>query len=374
RLYGPLGEIVQETRAIPIQGGQVQTYTTKFQFDTWNRIHQITYPDQPNGEVVGYFYDSGGLVNRVHGNDDQLEVDYAARIDYDKFGQRLLIDTGNGTRTTYAYHEQTRRLTNVTATLAMGYTFNNFAFTYDPVGNLTQLRNNAQFPGSFTGGNLGNAIGGPWAKTFSYDDLYRLTASTGTHSVTPTQTYTYNFSQTYDSIHNITHKTQTAMQGPAVNPQTTYDFAYSYPAPGSARPHAPTAIGPFTITSDADGNHIQTLGTGTSDQSQYLYDEENRLSCANKGPQTPSPSCNAQGQTEFIYDHSGMRKIKIAASPTIYANQYFTDFGGGAGNQFKHIFIGPERILTKKSRVAPDRQHWYYHPHHLRSTAMVTNE
>src|SRR5262249_49847893 len=81
RLYGPSGEVVQETRAIPIQGGQVQTYTTKFQFDTWNRIHQITYPDQPNGEVVGYFYDSGGLVNRVHGNDDQLEVDYAARID-----------------------------------------------------------------------------------------------------------------------------------------------------------------------------------------------------------------------------------------------------------------------------------------------------
>ena len=53
----------------------------------------------------------------------------------------------------------------------------------------------------------------------------------------------------------------------------------------------------------------------------------------------------------------------------------YTDFGGGtAGNQFKHIFIGGERILTKKSRIAPDREHWYYHPDHLGSTAMVTNE
>jgi hypothetical protein len=93
------------------------------------------------------------------------------------------------------------------------------------------------------------------------------------------------------------------------------------------------------------------------------------------GPQTPSPSCSSQGATQFIYDHAGVRKVKAAASPTIYPNQYYTDFGGGtAGNQFKHIFIGSERILTKKARIAPDRQHWYYHPDHLGSTAMVTNE
>ena len=72
--------------------------------------------------------------------------------------------------------------------------------------------------------------------------------------------------------------------------RTSCDVAYSYPAPGTARPHAPTAIGAFTITNDADGNQVNTLGTGTSDQSEYLY--ENGLSCANKGPQAPSPSCN----------------------------------------------------------------------------------
>jgi hypothetical protein len=287
----------------------------QYQFDTWNRIHQMVYPDQPNGEAVKYFYDSGGLVNGVTGNDDQLETAYAARIDYDKFGQRLLLDTGNGTRTTYAYRPDNRRLASVKATLAMGYTFNDFAFTYDPVGNLTQLQNNAQFPGSFTGGNLGNDIGGPWSKTFAYDDLYRLLSSTGCHDITasgclnptPTGTFTYSLSQSYDSIHNITHKTQTAMQNTAVNPQITYDFAYSYPAPGFAHPHGPTAIGGNTITNDADGNQVNTLNTGTSDQSEYLYDEENRLSCANKGPQVPSPSCDAQDNTSFIYDHDGVR-------------------------------------------------------------------
>ena len=79
--------------------------------------------------------------------------------------------------------------------------------------------------------------------------------------------------------------------------------------------------------------------------------------------------------TEFIYDHAGARKIKKAANATIYPNQYYTDFGGGAGNQFKHIFIGSERILTKQVKInAPDQQHWFYHPDHLGSTSMVTNE
>jgi len=34
----------------------------------------------------------------------------------------------------------------------------------------------------------------------------------------------------------------------------------------------------------------------------------------------------------------------------------------------------PAVILTKKPRIAPDREHWYYHEDHLHSTAMVTNE
>jgi hypothetical protein len=150
-------------------------------------------------------------VNRVHGNDDQLETDYAASVTYDKFGQRLQMVYGNGAVTNYAYRPDNRRLATVQASLsAGGYMFHNFTFSYDPVGNLLTLQNNVQYPGSFTGGNLGNAIGGPWTKTFSYDDLYRLTSSTGTHNISATPTYTYSFSQSYDSIHNITHKTQTA--------------------------------------------------------------------------------------------------------------------------------------------------------------------
>ena len=69
-----------------------------------------------------------------------------------------------------------------------------------------------------------------------------------------------------------------------------------------------------------------------------------------------------------------MRKRKDAASPTFYPNQYLTDFGGGTGNRYKHVFLGAIRLLTKKARPTDDRQHWYYHADHLGSTSIVTNE
>src|SRR5258706_13786716 len=54
----------------------------------------------------------------------------------------------------------------------------------------------------------------------------------------------------------------------------TYDYAYTYPAPapapGVAQPHGPTAIGPFTISHDANANQITTLETATTTKSQYL--------------------------------------------------------------------------------------------------------
>jgi hypothetical protein len=105
---------------------------------------------------------------------------------------------------------------------------------------------------------------------------------------------------------------------------------------------------------------------------QPVFDEENRLSCANKGPQMPSPSCREQPDRLHLRP-CGRAQDQGRRNPDDLPERY-TDFGGGSGNQFKHIFIGKERILTKKSRIAPDREHWYYHPDHLGSTVMVTNE
>jgi RHS repeat-associated protein len=374
QLYGPLGETVEEKRTIPAPGNQLKTYVTKYQFDTFNRLQVLTYPD--NDTVVTYNYDSGGLVRRVSGVDTFSSDVYAPRVDYDKFGQRLLVDFGNGARTTYAYDDKTRRITSVKASLPNGYTFHDLAFSYDKVGNLTKLKNNAIPPGDFPGPGLGNAIGGPWTKDYAYDQLYRMTTSAGQHQTNPNEVSTYSYDQTYDAIHNITRKNQRHEFKSSVQPDTTYDYTFTYPPSGSVRPHGAVAIGPYDILHDANGNLTRQTLVGTSDIVHYVYDEENRLACVHKGQQVPNPSCNEQGISplEFIYDHSGIRKRKDASSPTFYPNQFLTDIGGGAGGQFKHIFLGATRILTMKVIPPPDKQQWYYHPDHLGSTSIVTNE
>ena len=136
------------------------------------------------------------------------------------------------------------------------------------------------------------------------------------------------------------------------------------------------AIGPYDILHDANGNLTRQTRVGTSDIVHYVYDEENRLACVHKGQQVPNPSCQEKGihPAEFVYDHAGVRKRKDAGQPTFYPNQFLTDIGGGASGQFKHIFLGSMRILTMKVIPPPDKQQWFYHPDHLGSTSIVTNE
>ena len=99
-------------RSAPSRGPAASPrYVTRYQFDTFNRLQVLTYPD--NDTVVTYNYDLGGLVHRVSGTDSNSSDVYAPRVDYDKFGQKLLVDFGNGARTTYAYDDKTRRITSV---------------------------------------------------------------------------------------------------------------------------------------------------------------------------------------------------------------------------------------------------------------------
>ena len=204
-----------------------------------------------------------------------------------------------------------------------------------------------------------------------------MTTSAGQHQTNPNEVSTYSYDQTYDTIHNITRKNQVHQFKNSTQPDTTYDYTFTYPASGSARPHGAVSIGPYDILHDANGNLTRQTRVGTSDIVHYVYDEENRLACVHKGAQVPpNPSCNEQGVAplEFIYDHAGVRKRKDASSPTFYPNQFLTDIGGGAGGQFKHIFLGLTRILTMTVIPPPDKQQWYYHADHLGSTSIVSNE
>jgi RHS repeat-associated protein len=198
RGYGALGELTRETRTVTAINGPARTYTTRYRFDSWNRTLQLTYPD---GEVLTYGYDTGGQVTSATGVKDGFDYTYLARMDYDKFEQKVLQETGTGVRTTFGYDAVDRRLATLRSTLPDGFAFQNLSYTFDDVGNLTQIRNDVPLP-------HGKPIGGPSTQTFGYDDLYRLTSASGQYRDRDNKLDRYSMTLGYDSINNTTSKNQ----------------------------------------------------------------------------------------------------------------------------------------------------------------------
>jgi RHS repeat-associated protein len=162
-------------RAEPDWSGQVplepSVYSTRTSYDAQNRPVTVAAPD---GSVVRYGYNEANLLERVEANLRGAETAtvFVADLDYDPKGQRTLVVHGNGARTSYAYDPATFRLTGL-RTERGGERLRDLSFTYDPVGNLTYVRDAAQ-PEVF----FRNQRVGPDAD-YTYDATYRLVQATG---------------------------------------------------------------------------------------------------------------------------------------------------------------------------------------------------
>lgn len=376
REYGPLGEVTKETRTSPAQGSHIHTFVTEYQYDTWNRMLGITFPD---GEVLSYRYNSGGLVDAATGVKGEFSYDYLRRLDYDKFEQRALLVTGNGTQTRYTYDDTDRRLDNLQAQLSNGYVFHNLNYDYDDGGNVTSIHNDTVAP---SGPEVGMQVGGPSLQTFEYDDLDRLVHAEGSYQPRTPHTDRYRLDLSYDTIHNVTSKNQVHELVSEGNVQTegklSYGYDYTYAA---AQPHAPSAIGIYTLAYDANGNQV-SRNQQPKPRRQLIWDEENRLACSHENvqsmtlPQTPASCDNAGGtpnRARYFYDDQGNRIVKDGAQFHIYPNQHYSTRGN---QEYKHIYIGNTKLITKfvepEHRIE-DRQ-YYAHGDHLGSTGFVTDD
>jgi RHS repeat-associated protein len=173
-----------------------EVYTSSDSFDALNRsIQQVAPHSNAAGtklNVTCHGFDDAGLLNRI---DVWLEQSSAptALLDpatanlhavtgaeYDAKGQRLHLDRGNGVRTTYSYHWQNFRLLRLhTRRQAVppgnqpGPLLQNLHYSYDPAGNITHIRDDAQQTIFFA-----NVVVEP-AWEYTYDAVYRLVEATG---------------------------------------------------------------------------------------------------------------------------------------------------------------------------------------------------
>lgn len=376
RGYGPLGELTTETRTVSAGVDKDLSYTTRYQYDTWNRVQRMTYPD---GEVLTYHYNHGGLVDGATGVKNNTSYPYLTRLDYDAFEQRTLLETGNGVRTSYTYDTEDRRLASLQAAKADGTTFQNAGYAYDPSGNITSV---------VTSAPAVDGLGGAGTQTFAYDQLNRLTTSTGSYQAPAGGTDHYELALTYDSLGDVTTKNQThdlIAADATATPQTDTSYRYAYAYQGS-QPHAPSTVGPFTYRYDANGNMVSRSGPGKQ-KLELDWNDADQLVCSSASggrtaeePSTVDPVALEGGDSHecdvsYVYDDQNQRVVKHDEDDNVavYPNPAYTQRNKSA---FKHVFIGETRLVSKlvqSSGAGEAAGEYFFSTDHLGSTAYGTD-
>lgn len=348
--YGKMGEVTKETSTLTLPfENQPYTFTTRYNYDTWGRLLDMTYPDE---EKVYYKYDRGGRLQRVYGsvsiphvNRDiphpdttylYCQYDYIDSIFYNTLGLRDSIRYGNGTRTQYTY-DVLDRLAHLSTIDASGDSLQSIAYTFDKASNIIAITNTAL--------ELTNNLGGIYSNTYTYDSLYRLIAANGEwHG---SNNLSFNNSMQYARNGRITNKAMFAKVLGGSGGLVNYSNNYSYAS--NNRPDILTSIGSTEFGWNAAGNLI-FMGEGRTAR-RLTWTEDNRLI---KVTEDVAPKYHSF----YRYDAGGERTYKLVYNDVSSSYRPRYDFVGATmyPNPFlvitpegytKHYYAGTERIAAQ---------------------------
>jgi RHS repeat-associated protein len=159
-------------------------YTSSTDYDALNRPVTLQTPDN---SMLQLSYNEGNLLDRITGNIRGAAVvtPFVNGIDYNEKGQRERIQYGNGVTTTYGYERETFRLSSLFSTRGAAFPndgtdptqppsgVQNLTYTYDPIGNITNIRDDAQQTIYFRNRQVEPS------SDYTYDAIYRLISAAG---------------------------------------------------------------------------------------------------------------------------------------------------------------------------------------------------
>jgi RHS repeat-associated protein len=282
--------------------------TTATQYDALNRPIAVTTPD---GSVANPTYSMANLLEAVSVNlrGAATATPFLTHADYDAKGLRVLCEYGNGVSTTFTYDNLTLRLTGVATTRASDNALlQDLSYTYDPVGNVTQVTDAAQQMVFFN-----NAVVTAGTQ-YQYDALYRVIQSSGREHAaqgtapqydwndapriglpqpgdgTAMRTYTEQYQ--YDMVGNIqsmihqaangnwtrfyaydpasNHLLSSSMPGDSATAPYSAQYAYDLHGNMSQMPHLPLMRWDFNDHLQATSQ--QAVNSGTGEITYFVYD------------------------------------------------------------------------------------------------------
>jgi len=135
---------------------------------TYNAIKQLITETTPDASTVTNNYNQAGQLKSVALTfKDGTHQQIIKQIEYDANGQRTLLHYGNGIKTQFQYEASTLHL------LSIKNSQQDLQYSYDPVGNITRLRDNT-YATVFHNNQQVTPL-----SDYRFDALYRLTAASG---------------------------------------------------------------------------------------------------------------------------------------------------------------------------------------------------
>lgn len=255
-----------------------ETFTTTSTYDALGRLLTIT---DAGNNLTQHTYDFGGMLFSVYLTPSGgTETAYVSDIYYNAKGQRETIDYGNSTTTSYTYDSNTFRLTRLKTQKGTNI-YQDLNYWYDPVGNITRLKDAAQRALYFN-----NSVTLP-EQDYTYDALYRLIVATGREQIgaatfgttdnyndnpwmgishpgddTNTQNYTQKYS--YDAVGNIQSLQHIAGSG-------SYTRSYNYVSGTNRLDNTVIGSNTYSNAYDTFGNitqmpHLSSMGWNSENQ------------------------------------------------------------------------------------------------------------
>jgi RHS repeat-associated protein len=324
-------------------------YARSHSYDALGRASQVTYTINGINHNIGTGYDAASRINAV-----TYPTGFAVAYTYNAYGYQAQLTNaatsqalwtadardaelhltrqtaGNGVVTVQDFDADTGRLSNIEAGTAGAV--QSFAYTYDLLGQL------------LTRSDANTSMG----ETFTYDTRNRLTSSTVALSPTP---LVKNF--TYDAVGRLTSKSDVG--------------TYTYPAPGSPRPHAVSSIaGVITASFSYDANGNMSSGNGLT----VSYTSSNK------------PTSITRGTVTIGFDHDPEQQRYRQTGPsstTLYLNGGGVlaerVSGTGGSEQWNHYLVAAGGMvglhIERSDETTATR---YFHKDHLGSIATLTDE
>lgn len=155
-------------------------YTSKYSYDAMGRPIQQELPDNTTRKFI--FNQGGGVQKVLVSTADGVmnEVEILKNTSYDAKGLRQTALLGNDVETAYTYHTETFRMKRLRSRKVSGATrtYQDILYTYDPVGNLVHLVDEAQQP-SAASPHVLEGLNVSAHSEYEYDALYQLKSATG---------------------------------------------------------------------------------------------------------------------------------------------------------------------------------------------------